>query len=187
LSQRDLLRVCEILDLWPHAWWIAGGWAIDLHLSTQSRGHHDVDVAVLRRDQLNLQTHLADWGLSKVANRSLAPWPAGEVLSPPVHEIHAVKGEEHLEFLLNDARADTWHFRRNNEISMPLAELTRRSASGIPYLCPQVVLLYKAKHPRPVDEDDFGRVLSRLKQSEREWLKDALEVCHPGHQWLRHL
>jgi Aminoglycoside-2''-adenylyltransferase len=31
-------------------WWIAGGWALDLHLGRQTRPHHDIDVLVLRED-----------------------------------------------------------------------------------------------------------------------------------------
>ena len=31
-------------------WWVAGGWAMDLHLGAQSRPHDDIDIGVLRRD-----------------------------------------------------------------------------------------------------------------------------------------
>lgn len=47
----------------PCRWWIAGGWAIDLHLGRQSRAHADVDVLFLRADQLSVQRHLTGWDL----------------------------------------------------------------------------------------------------------------------------
>jgi hypothetical protein len=54
----------------------------------------------------------------------------------------------------------------------------------MPYLCPQVVLLYKAKQPRHVDREDFDRTLPTLDDAARSWLAQALEVCHPGHDWI---
>jgi hypothetical protein len=51
-------------------------------------------------------------------------------------------------------------------------------------LRPAIVLLYKAKAPRPVDEQDFQIVRSALGATERAWLRAALEVCHPDHAWL---
>ncbi len=47
--------------MWKLPWWIAGGWAIDLHLGHQSREHGDLDVLVLRRDQALVREHLTDW------------------------------------------------------------------------------------------------------------------------------
>ncbi len=40
-------------------WWIAGGWAIDLHLGRRSRAHADVDVLVLRPHLQDLRCCLA--------------------------------------------------------------------------------------------------------------------------------
>lgn len=70
---------------------------------------------------------------------------------------------------------------------MPLSELSRHAPCGTPYLCPQVVLLYKAKNPRPTDHEDFERTLPMLNAGERCWLVEALEICHPGYEWLRKL
>jgi hypothetical protein len=182
-SERDLFRVRELLGAWSQPWWVAGGWAIDLCADANPRRHHDIDIAVLRRDQLSLQLYFADWSLKKAISGKLVAWHAGEYLSLPVHEIHAEGKDEHLEFLLNEARDDVWLFRRNLAISLPLSDLTRRSSEGIPFLCPQVVLLYKSKDPRPVDEEDFERALPLLNEAERGWLGQALEICHPGHHW----
>jgi hypothetical protein len=186
-SDGDLWRVHAFLSAWSQPWWVAGGWAIDLCIGANPRAHHDIDIAVLRRDQLDLQLYCSDWSFRKAVSGKLVPWHAGEYLSLPVHEIHAERNEERLEFLLNEATEGTWLFRRNVAISLPLPELTRRSSAGIPYLCPQVVLLYKSKNPRPVDEEDFERALPLLNAGEREWMSHALETCHPGHRWLARL
>lgn len=183
-SEDTLTSVCSTLVSYSENWWIAGGWALDIHLGGRHRSHQDVDVAVLRRDQNTLRRFLSGWSIHKVVDGARVPWPEAEQLALPVHEIHADCNGARLEFLLNEAVQDRWLFRRNRDISLPLSALGRTSSAGIPYLCPQVVLLYKAKNPRPLDQDDFERMLPTLQSSERLWLAQALEVCHPSHEWL---
>jgi hypothetical protein len=62
-----------------------------------------------------------------------------------------------------------------------------RTAEGIPYLAPEIVLLFKAKHTRPKDEDDFAATVPHLGEARVRWLVDALERVHPGHRWLDEL
>jgi hypothetical protein len=60
-----------------------------------------------------------------------------------------------------------------------------RDPTGIPYLAPEIVLLFKAKHAaRGKDAADFARALPLLDGQRREWLADALRVVHPGHDWI---
>lgn len=64
--------------------------------------------------------------------------------------------------MLDEADGDAWVFRRLSAIRMPLARAIRHTADGIAYLTPEIQLLYKARHPRAKDQDDFERVLERL-------------------------
>jgi hypothetical protein len=80
-----------------------------------------------------------------------------------------------------------WVCRRDETIRMGYDELIRRTDDGIPYLRPDVTLLFKAKHARSKDEGDFAAALPRLDGEERRWLRDALELVHPGHRWLGEL
>lgn len=178
-----LEQICASMASYSGPWWIAGGWAIDLHLREQFRPHQDVDVAVLRRDQQKLQAYLAGWSLYQSREGALAPWLTGEELALPIHVVHAKKGRLHLELLFNEATDDLWVFRRNPAISLPVDRLSCRTPSGVPYLCPEVVLLYKAKAPRPVDFEDFERALPHLEDARKTWLAGALKACHPGHEW----
>jgi aminoglycoside-2''-adenylyltransferase len=59
LHPRDLPPLLSGFD---RRWWICGGWALDLFLDRETR-RHDLDVAVLRRDQLALHGHLCGWDL----------------------------------------------------------------------------------------------------------------------------
>lgn len=175
-------------------WFIAGGWAIDLHLNHVTRPHEDVEIAILRQDQLVLQEFLGDWDFQKVippAKRGLREsWKTGEWLEKPVHEIHATRSEgdvRSLEILLNEVKGDSWVFRRDHRITLSLSKIGLVSALGIPYLCPEIVLLYKAKHRKRKDDLDFENVISYLDDAGRQWLRSAIEIQFPSHPWLERL
>jgi len=76
--------------------------------------------------------------------------------------------------MLDEADGDTWVFRRQPTVRRPLTEVIRRTPDGIPYLSPEIQLLYKAKLPREKDQEDFARVVPQLSPEERIWLRDAL-------------
>jgi hypothetical protein len=179
-----LSRAIDLMTPYPAPWWIAGGWAIDLFLGEVSRPHEDVDIATLRRDQEALRNHLAGWSLRKAAHSTLEMWQPGETLELPLHEVHAEKDGVELEFLLNEADGDKWLYRRDQAISTPLGTLTHRTESGVPYLCPEVVLLFKSKAPRRVDQEDFRRTVPLLTTQARNWLADAVSKEYPNHEWL---
>ena len=67
----------------------------------------------------------------------------------------------------------------------PSPTVNQRDPTGIPYLAPEIVLLFKAKHAdRDKDAADFARALPLLDDQRRQWLADALRVVHPGHDWI---
>nr|WP_255644576.1 hypothetical protein [Actinoplanes polyasparticus] len=78
---------------------------------------------------------------------------------------------------------DVWISRRDARLRRPYGEIVRTDSAGIPYLSPEVVLLFKAKHRRPKDEQDYAAVAPGLTEGEREWLDAALRLVHPGHPW----
>jgi hypothetical protein len=173
-------------------WYVAGGWAVDLFLGRQTRPHPDIEVAVLRRDQRLLRQVFDGWAWSKVVPGSQggvkAVWGEREWLELPIHELYAREPNgELVEVLLQESDAKAWRFRREPAVSMPLSELGLRSELGIPILRPEVVLLYKAKSPRPRDEEDFIALLPALGDARAAWLGEALDRCHPGHPWRTRL
>ena len=60
----------------------------------------------------------------------------------------------------------------------------RTDALGIPYIRPEIALLFMAKGVRAKDEADFTAALPLLGDEQRRWLVDALVLVHPGHRWL---
>lgn len=188
------------------SWWIAGGWAIDLFLGAQTRAHHDTDVEVLRGDQIAVQAYLQERGWELYAAEppgTLRRWTAGEVLPASVHDIWTRPGPAArwaLQLMLMDT-VDTvisggpdangsgrWIYRRDPRVGGPLVHLGRRTAAGLPYLAPEVQLLYKAKRPAlPKNAHDLAVALPRLDAEARAWLAAALTLAHPEHPWLRQL
>ena len=180
-----LERAATIMKDFPGPWGIAGGWAIDLFLQRESRAHADIDVAVLRGDQHHLRSRLPIGSTEKVVEHRLSPWVGGEDLDPAVHEVHATWPDGfHLEFLLNDhdPAMHQWLFRRDHRIRRPLAAAFLGTAK-LPYLAPEIVLLYKSKAPAARDEADLASAVPHLSPEQRRWLRQALERTMPGHPW----
>jgi hypothetical protein len=180
------LKVASLMREFEPDWFIAGGWAIDLYLEKQTRPHDDIEIAIFRRDQIALQNYLSGWLLKKAVGGELIDWNEDEFLELTAHEIHCSNENDELqrlEVLLNETNGKEWIFRRNKSVTKPLSKLHLTSNSGIKYLCPEVVLLYKSKNPRFKDEQDFQSVVKYLDSEAKEWLRNALSVCYSEHHW----
>ncbi|MDM5197272.1 hypothetical protein QUF79_04410 [Fictibacillus enclensis] len=152
-------RLRSLLSGFNKPWFIAGGWAIDLLVGEETREHKDIEIAIFRNDQIIFKEHLQDWKFKKVCTGEFQIW-RDELLELPVHEVHAVnkKNGDHLEILLNESKENHWIFRRDLRISYPVHLLFRYTENSIPFLSPEIVLLYKAKNTREKDHQDFMRV-----------------------------
>lgn len=181
-------KAAECLSKFNGQWGIAGGWAIDLFIGQKTRCHSDIEVAILRADQLELKHALPDWTFAKAVKGELVSWDE-EWLQLPVHEIHSVHklNDERVEFLLNETSGGAWIFRRDSSITFSACSLFLNPNEGIPYLNPAIVLLYKAKNSRAKDHADFYAVHDLLKTEDKEWLRNALQVHVPSHKWIHEL
>jgi hypothetical protein len=177
-------------------WWIAGGWAIELFLGRRTREHEDVDVQILRRDQQAVRALFGAWDMQAALPPPrdeiwpFRPWRRDEVLDPVIHDVWCRPTSTQpwaLQLMIADTRDDSWLFRRMPTVMRPVNTIGCVSGKGIPYLAPEIQLLYKAKGLRPKDESDFAHALPALHQERRQWLRKALTEAHPGHPWLSRL
>jgi hypothetical protein len=171
-------------------WWIAGGWALDLFAGDQARPHADLDVGVLRRDVREVLAVLSSWDIFGAKHGLLTRLSAGTAPDADTHSLwcrakHATCWS--LEIMLDECDGADWVYRRQPEIRYPLTSIVRRSPGGLPYLAPEIQLLYKARKPRERDQADFDRIAPRLDSAARRWLHRALERSDPGHEWIRRL
>jgi hypothetical protein len=171
-------------------WAVAAGWAIDLFVGRESRTHDDLEIAIARanfgavRAALPELTWFAAGGLAGEAGRI---WPLDDAPA----ELHqtwgwdAVKECWRVDVFREPWEEDTWVCRRDPSIRRPIAQVIERDPAGIPYLAPEIVLLFKAKHAaRDKDAADFALALPLLDDQRRQWLANALRVVHPGHAWI---
>ncbi|GGJ71444.1 hypothetical protein GCM10010121_097590 [Streptomyces brasiliensis] len=100
-----------------------------------------------------------------------------------------VMRDDTARMLVNRAQFDNSAQTRERirETTLPYDAIIERTADGIPYLVPELVLLFKAKATRPKDQADFEGVLPLLDPPRRNHLRGWLELIHPGHPWLAEL
>nr|WP_239078247.1 amino acid transporter [Streptomyces sp. SID9124] len=173
-------------------WWVAGGYAVELAVGRAFRDHADIDVLLLRRDQSEAQRVLSGWEWwAADPPGTLRPWHPGEILPAGVHDIWCRPGADEpwrLQFMLDDTDGEDWVFRRDPRVRLPLERLGRVSGGGVPYLAPEVQLLYKSKSRRPKDEQDFEAALPVLDDHGRAWLAETITLAEGAdHPWAARL
>lgn len=188
MSFEQFHSINALMSNFNNSWFIAGGWAIDLFMGRETREHKDIEIAIFRKDQLYLKEHLKDRDFKKVIKGEFYPWE-NEFLELPIHELHGLYmlNGERLEVLLNETKDDEWKFRRDLTISYSLESVWSYSDTGIPYLNPEIVLLYKVKNTREKDHQDFMLIKDYLKNEKKKWLQYAMKLHEPEHKWLEFL
>lgn len=161
-----------------------GGWALELfaakHGAELGRTHSDIDVAVLRRDLPSWASKLAGT-FRIVRDGGIHDARPGEVASTTAHEIHVALEGVAIELLVNEADGDAWVYRRDPRVRRALSSAF--VADELPFLAPEIVLLFKAKTPREKDVADAEVIMPLLDEERRAWLRDALDIVHPDHPW----
>jgi hypothetical protein len=182
--------VAKAMRRFPHPWWVAGGWAVDLFAGRVTREHGDIEIGAFRDTQRALHAHLRQFNLFKAVEAEFVPWDAGEDIVLPEFQIqatHASLPGGELQVFLDDRVGDRWICRRNPEITRPVGEVTF-AARGVRILRPEIQLLFKAKHHElPKNEQDFALVIPLLAVEQRTWLRDVIAATHPGHPWIARL
>jgi hypothetical protein len=172
-----------------YRWWVAGGWALDLFLGTEGRPHRDLDIGILRRDAPLVLAGMSGFEFFEAMDGRLYRLES----DTPRANIHSLWGRPLgtnqwvLELLLDESEHGDWIFRRDRKIHYPLDLLVQYDSNQIPYVVPEIQLLYKASHTRPQDEADFERTVPHLSARARGWLHRAIASFDPSHRWLRPL
>ena len=186
----------ELWDAWTPAevaarlegvettWYVLAGWALDLFQGHQTRQHEDLEIGVAAEEFDAVRAALADLELFVVGEGRA--WP----LSRPALTEHRQtwarepqSGLWRVDVIREQWDGGVWIYRHDARIRVPGSELIARTTDGIPYVQPEVALLFKARQARPKDENDFAGVLPLLDVERRTWLADALALVDPSHRW----
>ncbi len=120
-------EVAEIFSGCKALWWIAGGYAIELAAGQPIRGHVDIDVLMLRRDQLAVQQALPGWQWQAAdPPGTLRPWQPGEQLAIGVHDIWCRPGPSEpwrIQVMLDESSGNDWVSRRDERIRRPITSI----------------------------------------------------------------
>jgi hypothetical protein len=166
-------------------WCVAAGWALDLFRGAATRDHEDLEIAVPVGRFGVVRAALANFHVEVVGSGH--SWPLDNPAFDVMHQTWVSErdtGIYRLDIFREPHDGDTWICRRDETIRLPYDQIIVTSPEGVPYLVPEIVLLFKAKHQRPKDQADFAGVLPLLDPVRRDWLATALDRCHPGHPWL---
>ncbi|MEU8900422.1 hypothetical protein [Nocardia sp. NPDC048505] len=170
-------------------WCVVAGWALDLFIGETTRQHDDIEIAVPRGAFTEVAEALHEFEWDVVGAGMV--WPYPEAADDP--ELHQTwlrdsrTGRYHLDVFREPHQGDRWICRRDRTITLPYAELIAFDDDAIPYVIPEVALLFKAKAPRPKDDRDFARVVPLLPDHRIARLTEWLTRVHPHHRWLAEL
>ena len=172
-------------------WAVVGGWALDLYLGQTSRGHEDLEIIVPMWSFDQVKDRFLDFQMFVAGREGF--WPvddAGEAFFEYQQTI--VRDPRTLKWKLDVMRVPDdgfhWIFTLDRSVSLEWSEAICVDSCGIPYLAPELVLLYKAANRREKDERDFAVILPMLSHQSRMWLRDTVErlmgTHHPWHGLL---
>ncbi|MEM9608591.1 MAG: hypothetical protein AAGA99_14300 [Actinomycetota bacterium] len=169
-------------------WWLSGGRALAMHLERTWRDHEDLDIGVVRTDLPAVAELLGGWDLHVAAAGVLTPWD-GRLLVAGRSENNlwcrpTPSSSWALDVTVGDGTEEEWVFRRDPAIRRSWADAVLVTSAGIPYLAPELQLLFKSKQPRPKDEGDARVVIPALASDRRRWLAERLPRDHHWHRLI---
>lgn len=193
---------------------ICGGQALDMFLGYESRTHGDVDICAFRDERDRIIRYMQSLGFDVyemlgggkvhritdlfLQNRQKNIFCAREncplVKLYPTDEtdvywmefFHTGETEpDYIEFLFNDRTQGAFEYARNREITLGVDRAVLFS-DGIPYLAPELILLYKSTDiERDGYQQDFELAYRKMDASQKAWFRNAIRQEYPeGHQWL---
>jgi Aminoglycoside-2''-adenylyltransferase len=171
-------------------WYVAAGWAIDLFVGYERRAHDDLEIAAPAESFPEIHALLDDLEFYAVGDgevTALAESPERFAETHQTWGLDPTAFEWRIDVFREPSVGGDWICRRRQEIRLPYDEVIERTANGIPYVRPEVALLFKAKAARPKDEEDLNDVLPLLAPSRRALLHSWIALVHPGHAWLERL
>lgn len=202
-----ILQAKEFFSPMQADWAVCGGFALDL--SGETRRHSDLDVCVFEQDREAVCAWMLQhgWWVFEFQGQGLLRSIHAKDMSVSGHNLMCVRDYDcdlvefgpgpddlynyrfhykgivelnYVELLFNQTQDGGFVFGPQPEVRRELGKaiLWRE---GIPYLAPELVLLYKSQRPDQANfQEDWDRTVPCLDEDQREWLRGALASCNQG-------
>jgi hypothetical protein len=170
-------------------WCVAAGWALDLFRGSQTREHGDIEIAIPAATFAEVRDRFPGYAFDAVGSGRIWENAAPGVLAA-THQTwlrDPATGNYLLDVFREPHDGQMWVCRRDETIRLPYSKIIHCTPDGIPYLAPELVLLFKAKHARTKDQADFDATIPLMTPAQRTALAGLLARVHPGHRWLANL
>lgn len=165
-------------------WCVAAGWALDLFRGTRTRAHADLEIAVPADRFADVASYFYDCGFYVAHDGKVLPASADAMrVGHQTWARERTTGKWRFDVFREPHDGDVWICRRDPRIRRSYRSVIRYDPDGIPYLAPEIVLLFKAEGTRDKDQVDLEGALPLLNVDQRQWLDDALALVHPTHPW----
>ena len=191
-----------------------GGLAIDLFLGYETRVHSDIDIHAYWEDRNNIilfmqangfevyemlgggkAFHITDINNQKCFKRNIFCIKNNcELVNLTLtddEDIYIVDFDHigqtklnYIEFLFNRKNATDFLYARDENVKRSLNKAILYK-ENIPYLAPEVCLLYKSTDTeRNGYQQDFDLAIAKMDFDQKEWLENSLDIMFPnGHKW----
>jgi hypothetical protein len=161
---------------------------LELFVGEPWREHEDTDIGILRQEAELIRQHLPAWDIQVAADGQLAPWD-GRIPSSELNENNmwcrpTPNDPWAMDLTVSDGDAVYWTYRRNPAVRIRWSDAVLVNTAGVPYLAPELQLLFKSKHLRSKDTVDARYVIPRLGDARRDWLGEHLSTDHPWQNLL---
>lgn len=170
----------------PFRWWVGGGVALELHVGRSWRSHDDLDIGVLRTEANEVYSWLTDWDLWVAARGELRPWQGQPLeLHHGENNVWArenPKSSWRFDLTIGSGDETEWVYRPDQRIRRSWDRAVLWTPWGLPYLAPELQLLFKSRDPRPKDHLDARQVIPLLDPDQHTFLADHLDDDHPWRQ-----
>lgn len=128
-------------------WCVAAGWALDLFRGRQTREHGDIEIAIPAAHFPEVRDRFPGYLFDAVGSGRIWQNAAPNVLAA-THQTwlrDPATGNYLLDVFREPHDGDTWICRHDETIRIPYRDIIHHTHDGIPYLTPELVLLFKAK------------------------------------------
>lgn len=209
-----LLRSANNLMKYAHIpWAICGGFALDLFLEKELRIHSDIDICVFEKDREQILEYMLqnNWRVFEFRGGGKVCPLDGTLSSEVGRNFMCTNGEcdivkfypceeegllwyeffhtgmkefNYLEFLFNVTNEEYFVFDQKHDIKREISKAVLFS-NGIPYLAPEIVLLFKASRSENAEyQYDFVQTYAHMNEEQKKWFGRNMDLLYPdGHSW----